>query len=94
MSRSWVGVALTAVASQVFPAEQTVVLSLPTMNCAVCPITVKRALSRVPGVNRVVVVFDKRTATVTYDDAATREVLLIAATANAGYPSTVAARMR
>ena len=31
---------------------QTVTLDLPTMNCAMCPITVKKALTKVDGVSR------------------------------------------
>ncbi|MDE3108877.1 MAG: heavy-metal-associated domain-containing protein [Acidobacteriota bacterium] len=41
------------------------------MTCAACPITVKKALSRVEGVNSVNVNFDKKQATVTFDDAKT-----------------------
>jgi len=47
------------------------------MDCPVCPITVKKALARVPGFTQAEVDFDKRLATVTR------------ATTNAGYPSTV-----
>lgn len=67
----------------------TVTLSVPTMDCPVCPITVKKALTRVPGVTGAQVSFDKRQATVTFDDTKTGVDALIRATTDAGYPSTL-----
>lgn len=69
-------------------AVQTVTLAVPGMTCAACPITVKKALSRVDGVSQVAVNFDKREAVVTFDDARTTVHKLTEATANAGYPSS------
>ena len=69
-------------------ATKTVTLSVPGMTCAACPITVKTALSKVPGVAKATVDFDKRQATVTFDDARTSVATLTQATGNAGYPST------
>ncbi|WP_415764696.1 mercury resistance system periplasmic binding protein MerP [Pseudomonas sp. ZB1P45] len=67
----------------------SITLEVQNMTCEVCPITVKKALQKVPGVNAVTVDFDKKTATVTFDpDQATYEALT-KATMNAGYPSTV-----
>ena len=54
--------ALVALASPVWAATQTVTLSVPGMNCAACPITVKHALSKVDGVSRIAVNLDKREA--------------------------------
>ncbi len=59
------------------------------MHCSVCPITVKKALSGVSGVSKVEVNFDKKEATVTFDDAKTSVNTLIKATTDAGYPSKV-----
>lgn len=70
-------------------ASQTVVLSVPDMTCSACPITVKAALSKVAGVSKVEVSFEKLEAVVTFDDAKTNIEALTKATANAGYPSTV-----
>ena len=70
-------------------AIQTVTLSVPGMTCAACPITVKTALSKVQGVEKVVISFEKKQAVVMYDDARTNVDALTRATANAGYPSTV-----
>jgi mercuric ion binding protein len=79
----------TLVATPVWAATQTVTLLVPGMTCAACPITVKKALSRVEGVSKTDVIFDKREATVTFDDAKTSAQALMKATENAGYPSTV-----
>jgi mercuric ion binding protein len=70
-------------------APRTVTLSVPTMDCPACPITVKKALTKVSGVAQADVNFDKREATVTFDDAKTTAEALIKATKDAGYPSTV-----
>lgn len=74
----------------VWAAARTVTLAVPSMDCPVCPITVKKALTGVPGVSRVEVNFDKRVAIVTFDDAKTSVEALTQATRNAGYPSTLA----
>lgn len=68
-------------------APKTVVLSVPGMTCAACPITVKRALTKTPGVSKAEVSYEKRQATVFFDDAKTNTAALTRATANAGYPS-------
>lgn len=71
-------------------AMKTVTLSVPTMDCPVCPITVKKALTGVDGVSKAEINFDKRLATVTFDDAKTNVAALTKATTHAGYPSTLA----
>lgn len=84
-------VALLAVmTTPVWAVPRTVILAVPSMDCPVCPITVKKALSKVPGVTQAEVNFDKRQATVTFDDARTSVDVLTQATGNAGYPSTLA----
>ena len=83
-----VGAAMSMLASPVWAAIQTVTLAVPGMTCAACPITVKKALTKVDGVSKTEVNFDKRQAVVTYDDARTNVETLTRATANAGYPST------
>ena len=77
-----------ALATPAWAADKTVTLLVPGMTCAACPITVKTALSRVPGVEKVVVHFSQRNAVVTFDDAKTQATALTKATADAGYPST------
>jgi periplasmic mercuric ion binding protein len=68
---------------------ETVRLAVQNMTCELCPITVRKALEKVPGVSVVEVDFDKKTATVTYDADKARPEALTRATTNAGYPSTV-----
>jgi mercuric ion binding protein len=68
---------------------QTVTLDLPTMNCAMCPITVKKALTKVDGVSRAEVSYEDKEAMVTFDDEKTSADALIEATTNAGFPSTI-----
>ena len=78
-----------ALSPPVLAATKTVTLSVPGMYCAVCPITVKKALTKVDGVTKTEVNLEKRQATVTYDDAKTNVEALTKATTNAGYPSTL-----
>ncbi|AUM00604.1 mercuric transport protein periplasmic component [Rhodocyclaceae bacterium] len=81
--------ALTACVSPAWAATQTVTLSVPDMNCAACPITVKKALTKVSGVSKIDVNLDRREARVTFDDAKENVEALTRATKDAGYPSTV-----
>jgi mercuric ion binding protein len=57
------------------------------MTCSACPITVRKALEKVPGVSKVDVQFEKKQVLVTFDDAKTNTDALVKATTNAGYPS-------
>jgi len=68
---------------------RTVTLSVPSMTCATCPITVKKALQKVDGVTEAKVTWEPKEAVVTYDDAKTDMNALTSATQNAGYPSSV-----
>lgn len=80
---------LVAFSSPLFAAQKTVTLGVPGMTCGACPITVKKAISKVNGVTQTEVDFDKRQAVVTYDDAKSSADQIMRATANAGYPSTI-----
>ncbi len=80
---------LMALSLNAWAEPKTVILDLPTMNCAMCPITVKKALKNVEGVTRAEVSYEDRQAVVSFDDELTSLDALIAATTNAGYPSTV-----
>lgn len=82
-------ITLLVASLSVWAKPQTVTLDLPTMNCAMCPITVKKALTRVEGVSNAEVSYEEKEAVVTFDDAKTTAESLIKATTNAGYPSTV-----
>jgi len=79
----------SALTAPAWAATQTVTLSVPGMTCAACPITVKKALTKVDGVQKVEVSYEKLAAVVTFDDTRTTAEALTKATENAGYPSTV-----
>ena len=66
---------------------KTVTLSVPGMTCSLCPLTVKKAISKVSGVLRVEASYVTKQAVVTFDDSKTTVEALTKATANAGYPS-------
>ncbi|MGT2614323.1 mercury resistance system periplasmic binding protein MerP [Acinetobacter baumannii] len=89
MKKLFAALALAAVVAPVWAATQTVTLSVPGMTCASCPITVKHALSKVEGVSKTDVSFDKRQGVVTFDDAKTNVQKLTKATEDAGYPSSL-----
>jgi mercuric ion binding protein len=79
-----IALVLTAAA---WASPQTVTLNVSGMTCATCPITVKKALQKVPGVSKVEVRYEKKQVLVTFDDAKTNTDALVKATTNAGYPS-------
>jgi mercuric ion binding protein len=70
-----------------FAAEKTVTLAVENMTCSACPHIVRGSLAAVPGVSHVMISFEDKTATVTYDDAKTALPTLVRATTDAGYPS-------
>ena len=63
---------------------------VPDMTCALCPVTVKRAMEGVDGVRTVEIDFEARMATVVFDTATTSADAIATASANAGYPARVA----
>lgn len=81
MKKLFASLALAAVVAPVWAATQTVTLSVPGMTCSACPITVKKAISKVEGVSKVDVTFETRQAVVTFDDAKTSVQKLTKATA-------------
>jgi mercuric ion binding protein len=82
--------ALLALPLSVVAADPTtVVLDVQNMTCGLCPLTVKKALDRVPGVAAATIDLATRTATVKFDPERADVAALVKATTNAGYPSTV-----
>ena len=81
---------LVTLIAPIWAATQSVTLSVPDMNCAACPITVKKSLTKVSGVSKTEISLDRREAKVMFDDAKTNVEALTRATREAGYPSTVA----
>ena len=69
--------------------SRMVTLDVTNMDCAVCPITVRKALEKVPGVDTAKVDFKTKRAVVAFDPAKTSPDALTRATADAGFPSSV-----
>jgi periplasmic mercuric ion binding protein len=68
---------------------KTVTLAVSNMDCAACPITVRKALERIPGVATAKVDFKSKLAVVSFDPSKTGVEALTRATTDAGYPSSV-----
>ncbi len=68
-------------------AEQTISMSVERMTCALCPLTIRKAMERVDGVQHVDVDYDTKTATVTFDDTKTTAADIAQASTDVGYPS-------
>jgi mercuric ion binding protein len=73
----------------VFAAAHTATLDVTNMDCAVCPITVRKALEKVPGVDSAKVDFKTKRAVVAFDPTKTTPQALTKATTDAGFPSSV-----
>lgn len=76
-------------AAQGAAAAETVTFAVDNMPCALCPVTVKRAMEGVEGVRAVEIDFEARTATVVFDATATTANTIAAASADAGYPARI-----
>lgn len=61
--------------------------TVENMTCAACPITVKKAMSRVEGVQSVQVDFDAKTATVDYDPELADAKAIEDASSAVGFPA-------
>ena len=72
--------------------ERTITLSVPSMYCAACPISVRKALEKVPGVQKAKATYEPKEAVVTFDDGKTTIELLLEATKRAGFPALVKER--
>jgi mercuric ion binding protein len=81
--------ALLVASGAVLAAPRTVTLDMQNMTCPLCPLTVKKALERVSGVQQVSVDYASKSATVQFDDASATVDKLTEATKAAGYPSAL-----
>ena len=88
MRRYVFAVLLVAPALAVAGAPQTIVLDVQNMTCELCPITVRKALEKVPGVSDAKIDLANKTATVKFDPDKANVAALVHATINAGFPST------
>ena len=77
-------------ASAADPARVT--LDVPGMDCALCPVTVSKALKRVPGVIEVRAELSTKSAEVSYDPAKVAPARLERAVTEAGYPAKARSR--
>jgi periplasmic mercuric ion binding protein len=84
----------SVVSGMALAATRTVTLDVQNMTCAVCPITVKKTLEHVSGVQQVSVDYASKTATIQFNDATATPNQLTEATKNAGYPSSVKAEKK
>lgn len=87
MKELFVSLLVAAAAAPRAAAERTATLAVDNMTCAACPITVKKAMSKVDGVTKVDVSYEKREAVVRFDDARTTLQAIAKASADAGYPA-------
>jgi len=79
--------AVLSAAGTAMATEKSVTLAVKGMYCSACPYIVGKSLKKVGGVGNVAVSYEKKTATVTYDDQKTTVAALTQATTQAGYPS-------
>ncbi len=70
-----------------FAGERTVTFAVDNMYCEACPYIVKSSMAAVPGVAKVAVSLEAKTATVIFDDAKTNPDAIAAASMNSGYPA-------
>ncbi len=68
--------------------ETTATIAIEKMTCATCPLTVRIAMKRVDGVIDAKVDFDRKIATVTFDDSRTTVEKIAEASTNVGFPAT------
>lgn len=68
-------------------AQAQATFAIENMTCAMCPITVRKAMEGVAGVRTVEVDFDAKTARATFDPKRTNAAAIAAASTNAGYPA-------
>ncbi len=70
-------------------AVQTATFAIENMTCALCPVTVKKAMEQVNGVQSVEIDFAAKSATVAFDPSVTNIEAIAAASTDAGYPASV-----
>lgn len=79
------------VASLPAPVTKTVALSIQGMTCGGCVFAVRKVLSRLPGVSKADVSYEKSRALVTYDPGVVTTAQMVAAIKTLGYTATVEA---
>lgn len=93
ISRTALEIAVSAIvmgSSIAWAAPKSVTLAIPGMTCPACPITIKKALMKKPGVTGVTVHYEKKELIVAFDDAKTTPAAIMKTTAAVGFPSQIA----
>tara|TARA_R110000868_G_scaffold80512_9_gene228777 strand:+ start:1624 stop:1911 length:288 start_codon:yes stop_codon:yes gene_type:complete len=67
--------------------EKTTTFAVEGMYCALCPVTVRKAMEGVTGVKSVAVDFEAKTAAVTFDPSLATPEQIAEASSMAGYPA-------
>jgi copper chaperone CopZ len=84
-----IGLALFALASQAHAAGQTAILHIENMMCGADPHIVKDSLTKLKGVDSVIIALDAKKVIVSFDNAQVSVADLMVASGVAGYPATV-----
>ena len=82
---------LTPVVFAASATEITTRFAIEKMNCALCPITVRKSMENVSGVSQVEVDYEMKIATVIFDPAQTNNSQIAAASTDIGYPAAALA---
>lgn len=77
------------VSAAALAAERTATFTVENMTCSTCQLTIKVAVKKVEGVKLVGVNYERKTATVIYDDSRTTADAIAAAMNDAGFPATL-----
>jgi mercuric ion binding protein len=88
MRKIFLAIALFVATSGAFAAERTGTFTIEKMTCALCPITVKKAMASLSGVKTVTVDFERKQATVVFEDTEVATGAIAEASTNSGYPAT------
>lgn len=73
--------------AQAATTEQRQIFVIENMTCALCPVTVRKAIEGVSGVRSVAVDFDAKTATVVFDPSKATIATIAHVSTSAGYPA-------
>ena len=81
-----------SLATAAVAAEQTITLAVDGMTCSMCPKMVQEAINAVPGVSQCNASYEDKvgTAVVTFEDSVTSINIIVAASAEIGYPAQLA----
>lgn len=86
----WVSAFAAALALNARAGEpKRVVLDVPSMDCSLCPISVKKALERVPGVLEAKADLATKSAEATFDPYRASPEAFAKAVTDAGYPASI-----